>query len=66
MNILEIVDCMQIKKITTQIRNDIYGVLKCEHCGIEVQFTGYDDDYWHENVLPSKLCPQCNKTGKDE
>ena len=56
---------MQIKIITTQIRNDIYGVLRCEHCGHEMQFTGYDDEYWHNNVLPAKICPECDKTTKD-
>ena len=56
---------MQIKKITTQIRNDIYGVLKCEHYGHEVQFTGYDDEYWHNNVLPAKECPECKKKSNE-
>lgn len=53
---------MFIKEITNQYRNDIYGKIECEHCGhVEKLHGGYDDAYWHNNVLPAKHCSACGK-----
>jgi len=53
---------MKIKAITSQIRNDLYGVLVCEHCGEEEKLIGgYDDDFWHNQVLPKRYCQHCEK-----
>lgn len=52
---------MRIETIKDQIRNDIFGTLKCEHCGASQKFTGYDDDYYHQNVIPKIACKACGK-----
>lgn len=57
---------MFIKRIDTQIRNDLYGVLQCEGCGMEEKLSGgYDDDNWHSNVLPARKCKSCGLSRKD-
>ena len=44
---------MRIKTITSQHRRDFRAILECEHCGHDQQLTsGYDDKYYHENVIP--------------
>lgn len=52
---------MNIKKITNQLENDIYGILYCEHCGYERKFIGYADDHYFNKVLPSFYCAKCGK-----
>lgn len=54
---------MKIKKITTQIRRDIWSTLECEFCGnIEESVCGYDDNFYHECVLPNIKCNKCSKS----
>jgi len=53
---------MQIKEITSQNRRDFEAIYKCEHCGHEETGSGYDDSYFHENVIPKRKCPKCGKT----
>lgn len=55
---------MRIEKITNQIRNDIYGVLRCD-CGGEQKFVGYDDANYHRNVVPTIKCKVCGRTERD-
>ncbi len=58
---------MRIEKITSQIRNDLYGILICEHCNAtEKMVGGYDDAYWHRQVLPNKKCKACGKNRAGE
>lgn len=53
---------MRIKEITDQYGRDLYGKLECEHCGTVEKLTGgYDDDYWHNHVLPARHCGKCGK-----
>ena len=55
-----------IKEITNQIRNDLYGVLECEGChATEKLVGGYDDDNWHDNVLPNRKCKACGKSARE-
>lgn len=57
---------MEILEITDQYGRDLYGKLKCEHCGsVEKLSGGYDDAYWHNNVLPARHCSNCglNRSG---
>jgi primosomal protein N' len=57
---------MKIQKIISQIRRDFYANMICEHCGhIENNVSGYDDNYFHGNVIPNMLCPKCNKKASD-
>lgn len=55
---------MRIKKITNRIGNDIYGILDCK-CGNTRDFTGYNDNYFYDTILPNKVCDKCNKSEND-
>jgi DNA-directed RNA polymerase subunit RPC12/RpoP len=50
---------MRIEKILWQHRRDFMAVYKCEHCKKSVTHTGYDDNNFHWNVVPSMACPSC-------
>mgnify|MGYP003083379963 FL=1 len=52
---------MKIKKIISQHRRDFQAVYECEHCGYTVKSYGYDDEYFHNEVIPNKVCPKCGK-----
>jgi predicted HD phosphohydrolase len=53
---------MRIKEILSQHRRDFTATLVCEHCGAEQHLrTGYDDDNYHRNVIPSFACEKCGK-----
>lgn len=56
---------MHIKEIVNQHRRDFTAVYKCEHCGNETKGSGYDDDYFHNVVVPSKKCEKCGEKAKD-
>ena len=57
---------MKIKKIKEQTRRDFTAIYECEHCGNEYKGTGYDDSYFHQQVIPKKKCPKCHKTAGDD
>lgn len=51
---------MKIKKILDQINNDFWCIYECEHCSHETKKqSGYNDGYFHNNVIPAKYCPEC-------
>lgn len=52
---------MKIKTIISQHRRDFVAIYECEHCGHTEKGNGYDDAYFHQNVIPSKVCPKCDK-----
>lgn len=56
---------MRIKEIISQHRRDFTAIYECEHCGHTAKGTGYDDAYFHENVIPKKRCTKCDKTAAD-
>jgi len=56
---------MRIKEITSQTRRDFYAIYICEHCGSEEKGHGYDDDYFHNNVIPKKACKACGKSSPE-
>lgn len=56
---------MKIEIIRSQSRRDIYGTMKCEGCGHEQKFVGYDDDNYHRNVVPAVKCGGCGKSAHD-
>lgn len=57
---------MFIRQIKHQYRRDFYADFECEKCGyIEKDHPGYDDRYYHENVVPDLKCPKCGKTARD-
>lgn len=57
---------MEIKRILWQNRRDFRAIFECEHCGIEVEKSGYDDEYFHQKVIPAMKCPKCNKKASDD
>jgi len=56
---------MKIKEITYQNRRDFRAIYVCEGCGDESIGSGYDDDFFHQNVIPSMRCRKCGKTGEE-
>jgi primosomal protein N' len=57
---------MKIKEITSQNRRDFYATMECEHCGhIEENVSGYDDAFFHKEVIPKMKCSVCKKTAPD-
>lgn len=52
---------MRIKKIISQSRRDFDAIFECEHCGNEEELPGYDDSYFHKEVIPKMKCSKCGK-----
>lgn len=57
---------MRIKKITSQHRRDFQADYECQHCGHIQKASGYDDDHFHNNVVPTLECKSCGKTGGNQ
>lgn len=56
---------MKIKEIVSQNRRDFRAIYVCEHCGEERKGSGYDDDNFHQNVIPDMKCKKCGKAVDD-
>jgi len=56
---------MHIKRILSQNRRDFRAIYECEHCGYTYEGIGYDDSYFHQEVVPNKKCPKCGKTADE-
>jgi hypothetical protein len=53
---------MHIQSIVSQMGNDFTAILACEHCtSTQKLSSGYDDSYYHNNVLPAITCVACGK-----
>ena len=52
---------MKIKQINSQSRRDFYADYECEHCKHVQQGSGYDDAYFHNEVIPTMVCKKCGK-----
>lgn len=58
---------MRLIEITYSHRNDFSGIIECEHClSTEKLTSGYDDDYYHNSVIPAKKCKSCKKNRAGE
>lgn len=57
---------MRIKEIVSQHRRDFTAIYECEHCGLTGEGSGYDDAYFHQNVIPSMECKECGKTAGEQ
>ena len=57
---------MKIKTITSQHRRDFRAIYECEHCNATKEGTGYDDGYFHNNVIPKMKCTACHKIAGDD
>lgn len=56
---------MRIKEIKSQYRRDFTAIYVCEHCGHECEGEGYDDNYFHTEVIPNMVCDKCGKKASD-
>ncbi len=56
---------MKIKTIESQNRRDFRAIYECEHCGHTKKGSGYDDSYFHQNVIPKMKCEHCGKTADE-
>lgn len=58
---------MYIVKVRSRHRNDFYADLGCEHCGeSEANAPCYEDENFHQNVMPKFWCKGCgmNRAGE--
>jgi transcription elongation factor Elf1 len=54
---------MKIKQITKQNRRDFEAIYICEHCNNEEKIgEGYDDAFFHKNIIPKMECKKCGKS----
>ena len=53
---------MKLIKRVSQVRRDFRGLYQCEGCGREVILSGCDDRYYHDEVEPALLCPDCGES----
>lgn len=53
---------MRIQKITQSHRRDFTAIYECQLCGHTQKGSGYDDAYFHENVIPAMTCGECGKS----
>lgn len=56
---------MKIIEIKSQMRRDFIAEIECEGCNVKEEISGYDDDYYHNEVLPERKCKSCGKSRKD-
>lgn len=56
---------MKIDNIISQHRRDFKAVYKCEGCGNSITAGGYDDDNFHQNVIPNMPCKSCGKSSAE-
>ena len=56
---------MRIKEKLSQHRRDFTAIYECEHCGETKKSGGYDDSYFHNNVIPKMKCEKCGKIADD-
>ena len=57
---------MKIKQIKSQNRRDFTAELECETCGnVQMLRDGYDDAFYHKNVIPSIKCNNCGKSAPE-
>ena len=57
---------MKIKSIKSQHRRDMQLELECEHCGDISVDNGYDDEHFHQVVIPNMVCIVCGKTASED
>ncbi len=57
---------MKIIKIIRQSRRDFTAIYICEHCNTESEGSGYDDRYFHNDVIPNMVCKKCGQKSPEE
>ena len=54
---------MTRQRIRPSLKRSVYH--ECEHCGDTTKRGGYDDDYFHKNVIPAMECKSCGKSAPE-
>lgn len=54
---------MRIKEKISQHRRDFTADYICDGCGHIERGHGYDDAYFHNEVIPAMVCTECNMSG---
>lgn len=58
---------MKIQQILSQHRRDFTATLVCENCNnIQKLSSGYDDDFYHNNVIPAIKCDACGECSPED
>lgn len=57
---------MRIKQIISQSRRDFRAIFECEHCGHEIEKNGYNDIFFHIQVIPAMKCPECGQSASED
>ncbi len=57
---------MRIQKKIRQHRRDFIADYECEHCGNVDRGDGYDDAFYHRNVIPMMRCSKCKKSAPED
>ncbi len=57
---------MKLLRKIRQHRRDFTAIYQCEHCGHEEQGDGYDDAYFHQQVIPRMTCSGCGRDAADD
>lgn len=57
---------MKIQKVLNQHRRDFRAIYECEHCGYTHESHGYDDSYFHQEVVPNMVCESCGNKAPDD
>ena len=53
---------MKIIKMLSSFGNDFTATMECENCGATGYLeTGYNDNYYYNQVIPAMLCSCCGK-----
>jgi len=53
---------MKIQTKLSQNRRDFTAIYECESCGATKRDYGYDDNYFHSEVIPAMRCATCGAT----
>lgn len=59
---------MKLIEKLDQFRRDFQGKYECQSCGnieIDNSLDSYDDDYFHDNIIPDMKCKKCGKSTLD-
>jgi hypothetical protein len=56
---------MRLVKILSQHQRDFKGEYQCENCNAFEDIRGYDDRYFHDNVIPKMKCDRCGLSTLD-
>jgi len=57
---------MRIKTRISQHRRDFTADYECESCGHVQRGYGYDDQFFHAEVIPDMACESCGAKGSGQ